>query len=674
MTPEQAALIARARRRRAEAERSPDVQALDQSIRENRPPSPWVDALQSAGSGIVRGIAGMAMLPITAKRGVQAGVDWLMPRQPGAPPTVPDRDYQFQDRVNQTLDRTLHAPQTTPGEYAQTAGEFIPGAGVLGPAPGMVGRVTKFGVIPGLVSEAAGQMTEGSAIEPWARTGAALLSGGAMALAPTRAPNAVLRRSLPANTSTADINAAQNLIQQADQMGITLTWPEALHKATNGRIDITDVQRVLEQTPGGARQRLRTTMAERPQQTQRAFDAFADTVGREANPAVVGPAVQRAGEAYIKGINDRINAATDHLIQAGRGAQIDPVVFGMLKADPVFAEALAAVRRDKTYSTFIRYMPDDSVAVMNEVRKYLNQRVDDAMQATGNQAPNRQRASVYGTRAASAEGAARRASPEFGDWLDQQAVLRRTQLEPAELNPLGQARSKNDLAQQLNLLFTKAPLQGSQQSVAQAVKGLVDQDPALAGTVVRTHLAQVFDQTTKQLNRGGNNEWGGAAFAATIGGNRQQLRNLRSAVYQLPDGNVRWAGLERLLKVMDATGRRQGMGSQTVPNQQLLQELGRGTVPAQALATAASPGRWLTVVDNFYKTFRLGRNADQLARIITDPGSGPLLTRLVNAKTNEEAVQAAGLLIYQASELVQGRLGNEPWRNAPQLPARAAPQ
>jgi hypothetical protein len=47
-----------------------------------------------------------------------------------------------------------YQPQTTAGEYAKTAGEFLPG-GALAKAP------LAFGVVPGLTSEFAGQMTEG---------------------------------------------------------------------------------------------------------------------------------------------------------------------------------------------------------------------------------------------------------------------------------------------------------------------------------------------------------------------------------------------------------------------------------------------------------------------------------------------------------------------------------
>lgn len=60
------------------------------------------------------------------------------------------------------------------GKYASTAGEFIPGVVATG-GPG-VGNMLRYGVLPAFASETAGQLTEGTAAEPWARAGAALLA------------------------------------------------------------------------------------------------------------------------------------------------------------------------------------------------------------------------------------------------------------------------------------------------------------------------------------------------------------------------------------------------------------------------------------------------------------------------------------------------------------------
>lgn len=60
----------------------------------------------------------------------------------------------------------------TAGDFVSTIGEFAGGAGGLGGASSML----RYGVVPGAASEAAGQVTEGTAIEPYARTGAGILA------------------------------------------------------------------------------------------------------------------------------------------------------------------------------------------------------------------------------------------------------------------------------------------------------------------------------------------------------------------------------------------------------------------------------------------------------------------------------------------------------------------
>lgn len=76
---------------------------------------------------------------------------------------------------------TSYKPETTAGRYAQTAAEFVPGA-LMGPG-GVARNVIGYGIVPGLASEAAGQATEGTKMEPVARIAAAVSAGSLPSLA-----------------------------------------------------------------------------------------------------------------------------------------------------------------------------------------------------------------------------------------------------------------------------------------------------------------------------------------------------------------------------------------------------------------------------------------------------------------------------------------------------------
>lgn len=73
----------------------------------------------------------------------------------------------------------FRAPQTTAGKYAESVGAMLPA--VVGGPETLASRLMTRVVVPGLASEAAGQATEGTAAEPWARVGAGMLGGAAAA-------------------------------------------------------------------------------------------------------------------------------------------------------------------------------------------------------------------------------------------------------------------------------------------------------------------------------------------------------------------------------------------------------------------------------------------------------------------------------------------------------------
>jgi hypothetical protein len=156
----------------------------------------------------------------------------------------------------------------------------------------------------------------------------------------------------------------------------------------------------------------------------------------------------------------------------------------------------------------------------------------------------------------------------------------------------------------------------------------------------------VFNSATKNL-QGGANQYGGAKFAVRIAGDPQQRANLKAAVEALPNGQVRWAGFENLLDILEATGTRQTKGSLTSFNSQELKAMEGGGLTALA-ATAASPGKWWTFANDKYKSWSLGHNLDQLARIITNPDAGPALMAISRLPVGAERSQAvAGRLILQ---------------------------
>jgi hypothetical protein len=174
----------------------------------------------------------------------------------------------------------------------------------------------------------------------------------------------------------------------------------------------------------------------------------------------------------------------------------------------------------------------------------------------------------------------------------------------------------------------------------------------------------VFNEAARDL-QGGANAFSGAKFAKVIAGNSQQRANLQAAIEALPNGQERWHGFEQLLDIMSATGARQPKGSLTAFN--ALEVSSMSNSGLMDIATkGASPGKWMSFANDTFKAWSLGRNLDQIARILTDPRSGDALRQIVRIPAgSDRALVMAGRIIAQL-----GAATTEQRTNSDQQPGR----
>jgi hypothetical protein len=147
------------------------------------------DAAKSFGVGVGRfGIQAAGLLGDAREmlaNGAQRAADYLAP---GYAPNAGSKlskylashpffagptSSQLQSAV-ESLTGPFYQPKTIVGDYAHTAGEFVPGA-LLVPQGSLAINALRYGLLPALSSETAGQLTQGTAAEPWARTAGAIL-------------------------------------------------------------------------------------------------------------------------------------------------------------------------------------------------------------------------------------------------------------------------------------------------------------------------------------------------------------------------------------------------------------------------------------------------------------------------------------------------------------------
>ena len=155
--------------------------------------------IRGATAATARGLADVPAIPANlAQLGVMGVEKVLGMEEPSAASralaSLPDTRDMLASVPMIGAESQYVAPGTA-GEYIATAGEFAGGGGGVSRLTNMArnralssganaGDIVRYGVVPGVASEAAGQLTEGTALEPYARTGAAL---GASLLAAPRA-------------------------------------------------------------------------------------------------------------------------------------------------------------------------------------------------------------------------------------------------------------------------------------------------------------------------------------------------------------------------------------------------------------------------------------------------------------------------------------------------------
>jgi hypothetical protein len=253
-------------------------------------PSIAADVAKSAGIGVVKGgigLVGMAGdLTDLGAKGLEHASNYIndklgLPRyeRPSAPSVL--NNIPTADSLQKGIEGVtgeFYKPKTVAGEYAQTAGEFLPV--VIGGPESVAAKLATRVAIPAAVSETAGQLTKGTAAEPYARVAGGLLSPVATSAARrliTPLPANAERTAL-ANTLTGesvDLTAGQRTGSKP------LQWAESVFGDMPGS--------------GGAAARTQENQAE--QFTAAALRRAGETADR-ATPDVIDGAFRRIGGQF----------------------------------------------------------------------------------------------------------------------------------------------------------------------------------------------------------------------------------------------------------------------------------------------------------------------------------------------------------------------------------------
>jgi hypothetical protein len=531
------------------------------------------------------------------------------------------------------------------------AGQSMVGSGSLKPIDSFsrLGRDVSMtgvtGLAGGTTSEVLRDVGVDSPIAQFLATGGTMAVAGAP-LALRSTAGEIAKKGFE-NVTPQQIKQADDLLKFSNQQGNRLTAAEALAQVT-GTNPLIATQRVVENMPRSA-PTMANFMNVRPQSNVE----FMERTLAQVSPRVEGAerGLQRTAEQSIDTAKKMRTQAVDPFYkEAGKMAIPKDELTGYL-TDPRIRDAVDYVRSTGQYG--VKNMPENDMRVLIAAKQFLD---DDYQEQT---------ASATGIKG-NAAGITYAAREKLDNFLASKSPIYAqgrdiySQVSSDVVNPLTQGRvgqiaeggvGETGMKAQQGVLMPTNPQVTTPKDIKATVAALRRQDPNSVPAWTRQSLEGIFNETGQKL-QGGENQFGGAKFAATIAGNKQQRDNLKALIIE-SSGVQAWNGFEKMLDVMEAQGKRQPMNSATAFNQMIAEEFKQGGVGKLA-TTAAKPSQ----LANAYDEFRMGKNAQLLAKLLTDPDGINKLKEISNnapnsAKTRLLVNSLLGGYIAQKPEITE---------------------
>jgi hypothetical protein len=300
-----------------------EIQAV---IEQDKPSSTLGGYAKAAGTGLARGVTG-----ILGTLGDTRDLYNALLEKAGAELTPAEKAPSRLTPTSQDVEGAVegvtgefYEPQTSGEKFVSTIGEFVPG--LFGGGAGLARKAITQVAAPAVASEAAGQATEGTAAEPWARLIGALLGSGASSTGGTALPpKAPAANKLAERALEADALTPEGAVKQLQEMG-----PEAM--AADLGPNLTQQAAGIASLPGAGQQIVRGALAKRTAGAGgRATDLINSTLGPQRNIVELG-----------KDIINRRSAESSPIWEAAMAQPVNPSDW-MMNAikDPVMQKGLA---------------------------------------------------------------------------------------------------------------------------------------------------------------------------------------------------------------------------------------------------------------------------------------------------------------------------------------------
>ena len=618
-------------------------------------------AIGKAALPVVEGVSGILGLPGEVKKSLDVGGAELA-KLFGFTPAQYESAKQFLDVGGQVkqmtgADRLPSMEMPTSGQItdlARQAGipmeraETVPGRLAQTFARNVVGAPVKAALIPSAVSavgeESLGGVFAGTPLEPYAR-----MAGGVglpLLLSPLAAKSPLERMYAESTQrmTPQEVQAASQLQKQSFQANMPVTSFEAMQQAAKGKTTLPSLQRQVEATPASAPV-MQEFMANRGAQTQRTLEQTFPTTTREQ----MGTQVQKAAKAEQRALQTQIVEEGGGAYEAIKGKKIPQTWMKNLENESaVISEAAKAVDTTPAYRDMLRGYETNSIARIEAMRSFLQDKYQTLAGQNPGQVTNEMR--IYDEARRNLLKKADVQIPEYKTARQDYDAIRERVQAPVRESPIPKLAETNELPRQFGDLFATKPVEIglTPKKVTMAVEALAKTDP----TLPKDFLTQYMRASLENVQRAASTQAGtvGARFVDTIAKNTTQRENLRAAfkgVYG-DKGNEAVNGLNKMMDILEAQGRRLPSGSPTAEKGML------------AEASAGSIGRALkqplSVAGDLYQSIFFGQDYNRIAKAITSPDGVMALEKLAKAGKDQKK---AGLAITEINQLIKANQAEE---------------
>jgi hypothetical protein len=588
---------------------------------------------------IVQGASALIGLPGAVAEGLQTGaekISQLFGRTPeqaaaGRPVISAPTPASLTKAAGEFL--PLQRAESFPGQLAQTAVRNI----VSAPVPGAV--------IPSLLSaggeEAAAFPFRGTQLEPYARVIGGVTAPLVSAPSALKSPMERMYSEATQRMTPAQIEAASQLQQQSFRAGMPVTSFEAMQQAAGGRTTLPALQRQVEGMPASAPQ-MAEFMAERGAATQRTLQEQFPQTAR----AQLGTEMQQAAQAEIRVLNQQLVKEAGPAYEAIKAKKIPMSWMTNLERESaVIAEAGKAVDNIPAYQDLLKGFPDNSIARIESMRQYLADKYDNLAVAAQGKVTGEMKA-YEAARSNLLKKADEQVPAYAAARADYQAARERI-VGPLTETPIPNIAQTSEVPKQFGELFaTKAAeINLTPDKVTKAVRALAKTDPALP----KEFLNQYMRSSLENVQRAATTQAGtvGPRFADTIARNTTQRANLEAAFVEIygDKGKEAAKGLNNMLRILDAQGRRLPAGSPTA-EKGMLAEASTGAVTQ----TLKQP---LSVIGNMYQSIFFARDYKNIAKAMTSPDGVMALENIAKAGKDRKKVGLAFTELQQVIKAVE---------------------